>query len=85
MKESEPFINKSRGYWSIPDDFNQKNREIRDNFKVKLEGDDKIIECPKIFDGSEVTQTKLFKQKFLSHTLQDTTCVENPEEIDLEL
>lgn len=85
LKESEQFINNTRGHWSIPADFYKIDKELREESKSMLLGDEKFIECPKIFNGSEVNQTKLFKHIFLSAPQKDIAKTDNPEEIELDL
>ena len=78
-------MNYSRGHWNIPANFYEKNQEFRKEIVSRLTGDAEAIECPKIFNGSEINQTKILRSKFLIKTSELYSSETNPEEIELDL
>lgn len=85
LKESERFMNYSREHWNIPASFYEINSELRQNFAATLEGDAGIIDCPIVFRGNEVNQTKILRSKFLTESPQNCSKEANPEEIELDM
>ena len=86
LRESEPLMNYTRGFWNISANFNDKDQELRNEIISKLTDESDISQCPKIFDGSELNQTKFLRSKFLTCSSKwrssETT---NPEELELDL
>lgn len=78
-------MNYTRGFWNIPEDFYEKDQEFRKQIVSKLIGDSEIIECPKIFNGSEINQSKVLRSKFLINASKCCSSKTNPEEIELYL
>ena len=70
--------------WYIPKDFYNSNPETKERLEKTLSETGKKIECPKAFDGSEIYQTKIFKQKFLTEAVKDRAIDSNPDEIEIE-
>ena len=89
MKESEQFINYTRGPWIISNEFYTIDETLRTEFIKRLTNDEKYIDCPKFFGICSIDQTKIFKRKFLSthkQTENENYAMEpNPEEIELDL
>ena len=86
LKESEQFMNYNRQEWIIPSSFSSFDIAIRKEIENKLSsGKEKIIYCPKVFDGTEINQTRMFKHKFLNTSPKDWPTEANPEEIELDL
>lgn len=79
-------MNYNRELWNIPASFYVIDTTLRRDLDVKLASKtDRYIECPKLFDGSEINQTKAFKQRFLNDTPKIAAAEANPEEIELDL
>jgi hypothetical protein len=78
-------MNYSRGFWNIPKNFNEKDQEFRKDIASKLSGDIEVIECPKIFNGSEINQTKILRSKFFIDNSKFCSLEANPEELELDL
>lgn len=85
MNESESFMNYSREHWNIPTSFYEIDRELRKKIASELGDDAGIIECPTVFNGSEINQTKILRSKFLIESSQNYSKEANPEEIELDL
>jgi len=52
--------------WILPKSFDACERGLRKKMENFLAETGRSIECPEIFDGSEIDQTNIFKQRFLS-------------------
>ena len=76
-----------RGYWSIPKAFFDINTKKSDSISKELLENGCIIDSPKIFNGSEINQTKQLKKRFFTTASENDSNVEiqNPEEIELDL
>lgn len=78
-------MNYKRELWYIHNDFYSRNQIFRQEIEHKIEGEKGVIECPKIFNGSEINQTKIFRSRFLAETSLHCSSEANPEEIELDL